>query len=157
MIADYIECGSYRATAKKNGVAIDTVKKYVLNCPDLVEKSTQKKEKNTEDMLLYMDSKKEKAKEIIDQYLSAMADPQKLKETPLPQIATAMGIVIDKFVIIPEKNKIEEKKIEIEMIKLESRLKDTVTEETADNFIDALNSTAAQVWEQEKTEEDKKL
>ena len=31
IVADYAECGSYEAAAKINGVAPNTVKKFVLN------------------------------------------------------------------------------------------------------------------------------
>ena len=56
-----------------------------------------KKEQNTADMLAYMDSRKEQAQGIIDKYLEKLADPHKLENATISQIATAMGIVVDKF------------------------------------------------------------
>ena len=48
-------------------------------------------------MLAYMDSRKEQAQGIIDEYLKKLADPKKLENATISQIATAMGIVVDKF------------------------------------------------------------
>ena len=48
-------------------------------------------------MLAYMDSRKEQAQGVIDDYLKALADPTKIEEATLSQIATALGIVVDKF------------------------------------------------------------
>ncbi len=44
-------------------------------------------------------------------------------------------------------NGIEEKKLEIELFKLESQLKDSISDaEPDDNFMDALNNSAQEVW-----------
>ena len=97
IIADYVELGSYNAVAKRHGVSFDTVKRIVNNEPQIVKKTEQKREENTLDMLAYMDSKKEQAQSIIDLYLSALADPQKLERANVNNIATALGIIVDKF------------------------------------------------------------
>lgn len=149
IIADYVESGSYNATAKKNGISPNTVKKIVNENANIAQKCKLKKEQNTADMLAYMESRKEQAKGIIDSYLEALADPEKLEKTPIQQIATAMGIVVDKFVTRPTENRIKEKKLEIELLKLESRIKDSAPEEDAeDNFLDALNASAREVWDE---------
>ena len=41
IVADYLELGSYRATAKKNDVADGTVKRIVLECGDFEQKIPQ--------------------------------------------------------------------------------------------------------------------
>lgn len=97
IIADYIETGSYNATAKKFGVSDKTVKRICVENPNITKKAEQKKEQNTKDMLAYMDSRKEQAQGIIDKYLEKLADPEKLESATISQIATAMGIVVDKF------------------------------------------------------------
>ncbi|RGB91091.1 helix-turn-helix domain-containing protein [Hungatella hathewayi] len=97
IIADYVETGSYNATAKRFGVALNTVKKICTQNADIAQKCKQKKEQNTADMLAYMDSRKEQAQGIIDEYLKKLADPKKLENATISQIATAMGIVVDKF------------------------------------------------------------
>lgn len=97
IVADYLENGSYRATGRQNGVSGATVKRIVCECNDFEQKYAEKMEQNTLDMLAYMDSRKEQAQSVIDKYLAALADPEKLKDATLSQIATALGIVVDKF------------------------------------------------------------
>ena len=97
IIADYVECGSYNATAKMNGVTHQTVRRIVSKSAEITKKVQQKKEQNTADMLAYMESRKAKAQEAVDAYLDALADPAKIKAAKLSEIATAMGIVVDKF------------------------------------------------------------
>ena len=148
IIADYVESGSYRATAKKFGVSDNTVRKICNENADVAQKCAQKKEQNTADMLSYMESRKEQAKEVLDSYITALADPLKIDSAKLSEVATAMGIVIDKFINNPLKHQIDRQKLEIELLKLKSQIKDNQPEEEAeDNFLDALNASAAEVWE----------
>ncbi len=97
IIADYVQIGSYNATAKANGVSLNTVKKIVQENADIAQKCNHKKEQNTLDMLAFMDSRKEKAQNIIDIYLAALVDPEKVDGAPLTAIATSLGIIVDKF------------------------------------------------------------
>lgn len=65
-----------------------------------------------------------------------------------------MGIVIDKFINNPMKHQLDRQKLEIELLKLESQIKDSQPEEeTEDNFMYALNGTAAEVWEESEEKE----
>lgn len=148
IIADYVECGSYNATAKKNRVSVNTVKKIVSENADIAQKCKQKREQNTADMLDYMESRKEQAKDVLDAYIEALKKPEKIEAAKLSEIATAMGIVIDKFINNPMKHQLDKQKFEIELLKLESKIKDSQQEEEAeDNFMDALNAVADDVWE----------
>lgn len=97
IIADYVQLGSYNATAKINGVSLNTVKKIVQGNADIAEICNQKREQNTAEMIAFMDSRKGEAQKVIDAYLKALADPEKLDGASLSQIATALGIVVDKF------------------------------------------------------------
>lgn len=97
IIADYVELGSYNAVAKKYGVSRQTIKNVVDADKETGQKLQDKKAQNTLDMLAYMDSKKTEAQGIIDLYLKALVDPKKLEKAPLNQIATSLGIVVDKF------------------------------------------------------------
>lgn len=103
IIADYVELGSYNAVAKRHGISKDTVKRVVAENAEIAQKAQQKKEENTLDMLAYMDSRKEQAQSIIDAYLLALADPEKIAGASLNNIATAMGIVADKFLSVSSK------------------------------------------------------
>lgn len=97
IIADYTEMGSYNAVAKKHGVSLNTVKKIVQENADIAEKCNQKKEQNTADILAHMDAKKDKVNQIIDKYLDALLDEEKIASATPAQLTTALGTLIDKF------------------------------------------------------------
>ena len=97
IIADYVQLGSYNATAKVNGVSLNTVKKIVQGNADIAEMCNQKKDENTADILAYMDSQKGVVCEIIGKGLAALNDPEKLAEASPAQITTALGTLIDLF------------------------------------------------------------
>ena len=100
IIADYVQLGSYNATAKVNGVSLNTVKKIVQGNADIAEMCNEKKEQNTVDILAYMESQKGLVCEILGKGLEALNDPGKLKEATPAQITTAMGTLIDKWTAI---------------------------------------------------------
>lgn len=100
IVADYLESGSYRATAKKNGVSDNTVKRIVLDCGDFEQKVAQKKEENTADILAYMESQKGIVCEILEKGLAALNSSEKLAEASPSQITTALGTLIDKWAMI---------------------------------------------------------
>lgn len=154
MIADYAESGSYRATAKKFGVSAMTVRSVCTGNPETVQKCTQKREQNTAEILDYLESRKEQAKDVLDAYIEALKRPEKIEAAKLSEIATAMGIVIDKFVNTPIKNQLDRQKLELEIVKVESKIKGSQPEEEAeDNFMDALNAVADDVWEDSQEKE----
>ena len=97
IIADYAECGVYAQVARKHKVSLDTVKRTVLNDPETAEKTRQKKEQNTADILAFMDGKKQDVCDIIALYLQHLQDPEKLRRASVQSIATSLGIIIDKF------------------------------------------------------------
>lgn len=97
IIADRANGLSIRQLAKKYHVSTTSVQRALKSNPEVTRLVTQKKEQNTRDMLAYMDSRKGEAQGVIDAYLKALADPEKLENATIAQIATAMGIVIDKF------------------------------------------------------------
>ena len=105
IIADYVQLQSYRAAARQNGVSDATVRKIVKGDPESSQKCALKKEENAQDMLSFMDSKKARVQEIIDVYLGALTDPEKLKGATLQQITTALGTLIDKWTVIDDRKK----------------------------------------------------
>lgn len=107
IIADYVQLQNYTKTAKLNDVAESTVRKIVKNNPDCANQCDIKKEQNTQDMLSYMDSKKERVQEIIDVYLGVLTDPEKLEGATLQQITTALGTLIDKWTAIDDRKKVD--------------------------------------------------
>lgn len=154
IIADYVEVGSFNAAVRANGVSRNTVKAVVTADNEVLQKAAQKKEQNTVDMLAYMEKRKKDAQGVIDGYLKALADPNKIEMAKLSEVATAMGIVIDKFVNTPIKNQLDRQKLELEIVKVESQIKDNQPEEEAeDGFMDALNAVADDVWEDSQEKE----
>lgn len=105
IIADYVQLQSYRAAARQNGVSDATVRKIVKGDPESSQKCALKKEENAQDMLSYMDSKKERVQEIIDVYLGVLTDPEKLEGATLQQITTALGTLIDKWTVIDDRKR----------------------------------------------------
>lgn len=105
IIADYVQLQSYRAAARQNGVSDATVRKIVKGDPESSQKCALKKEENAQNMLSYMDSKKERVQEIIDVYLGVLTDPEKLEGATLQQITTALGTLIDKWTVIDDRKK----------------------------------------------------
>lgn len=99
IVADYIEIGSYAAVARKYHISDHTVKRAVEYDEEAAALCEQKKQQNAADMLAYMDSRKVQAMDIIDLYLLKLADPDKLENATIQQIATVIGILVDKFTL----------------------------------------------------------
>lgn len=97
IVADYLELGSYNATANRNGVSNHTVKRVVLEVPEIFQKVKQKKAENTADILAYMESQRGLVCEIIGKGLNILNDEEKLREATPAQITTALGTLIDKW------------------------------------------------------------
>ena len=100
ILADYVQLGSYNATAKINGCSLNTVKKLVQENADIAELCIQKKMENTTDILAYMESQRETVCEIIGKGLTALNDPDKLAAATPAQITTALGTLIDKWTLL---------------------------------------------------------
>ena len=100
ILADYVQLGSYNATAKLNGCALNTVKKLVQTNADIAELCNRKKEENTADVLAYMDAHKDLVCSFIGKGLEMLNDHDKLASANLSQITTAMGTLIDKWAMI---------------------------------------------------------
>lgn len=100
IVADYLELGSYNATANRNGVSNHTVKRVVLEVPEIYKKVKQKKAENTADILAYMESQRGLVCEIIGKGLAVLNDEEKLREATPAQITTALGTLIDKWAAV---------------------------------------------------------
>ncbi len=96
IVADYVQLGSYNATAKANGVSLNTVKNIVQGNADIAEMCNQKKEENTADIIAYMESRKNKVCDIIGICLDALPDKIKNAKTA-SDVTTAMGTIITKW------------------------------------------------------------
>lgn len=109
IIADYLEMGSYAAVGKKHGVSHNTVRRVVQAAPpEFAQKVQQKKNKNTEDILAHMETKRDKVNQIIDVYLERLLDPETLAKATPSQLTTALGTLIDKFTMPTVRQQSEE-------------------------------------------------
>ena len=97
IILDRVEGLSYRAIAQKYKVSEYAVRKVVRDDPDFAEKIAQEKSRNARAMVDYLDSQRGRAQEIIGKLLTAMCDDDRIKDADMREIATSMGILIDKF------------------------------------------------------------
>ena len=97
IMADRVEGMSLRSLARKYGVSATTIRRTLESDKEVANLVTQKKEENTVAVLAYMDGKKKDVCEILDKLLEAVKDEEKIKRTPLNQLATTIGILIDKF------------------------------------------------------------
>lgn len=100
ILAESVEGSSIRALAAKYHVSTTTIQRVLNNSDkEIKQKVTQKKEENVASVLSFMDSKKNDVCALIEKLLTAMNDPAKIAATPLSQLATTMGIVIDKYML----------------------------------------------------------
>ncbi len=102
--ADYRELGSLNAVAKLHGVSRQTVKNIIMQDTEIGQKLQQKKEQNTADILAHMETKKDAVNLIIDRYLIALLDEEKIKKASPAQLTTALGTLIDKWTIHQDKS-----------------------------------------------------
>lgn len=97
IIAEHIDGASIRALAKKYKVSTTTIQRTIRSDTEFTQKVTEKKAENQKQVLAHMDEKKEQVCTIVDKILLQMGDDKKIASTPLNQLATTMGILIDKF------------------------------------------------------------
>ena len=94
---------SLRRIAEKYGCSVYAVSKACESDQKFKQKITQKKEQNTLDMLAYLNARTKNAQEFIDIALEAIKDPEKIDKASVQTLATAIGIIIDKFTQMEKK------------------------------------------------------
>ena len=113
ILADYLETENYRETGRRNGVSDVTVRKLVMENSDFKRAIEAKKEQDEADIIAYIDSKRDKVCKIIALGLDALADPEKLRGATPAQITTALGTLIDKWLLLKNPQSGGTAKIEI--------------------------------------------
>ena len=110
IVADYLETESYNATAKKNGVCGQTVRRVIEESQGITENLKRKKEENTADILAYMDSRRKQVCDIIEVGLAVL--PEKIQTAKTAsEVTTAIGTLIDKWALV--KSEGEEGKLQV--------------------------------------------
>lgn len=100
IIADHANGMSERQLARKYKTSATSVHRVLKADPETEQLVAQKKAENTADVLAYMDSHKDKVCLFLGAGLEALNDPEKMQGASLTQIATTMGIIIDKWAMI---------------------------------------------------------
>ena len=115
IIADYVDNGNYSETARMNNTTDTTVRTIIKENKNVaLKKMEQKKEENTQDMLQYLESKKEDKKRVIELCFKALEDKLATPDmfTSVRDIAMVYGIIVDKDLKIKEieatKNNVED-------------------------------------------------
>ena len=113
IIADYVDNGNYSETARINGVNKSTVQRLISKNQEVQQMAQEKKEENTQDMLQYLESKKEDKKRVIELCFKALEDKLASPDmfTSVRDIAMVYGVIVDKDLKIKEieatKNNVE--------------------------------------------------
>ena len=105
IIADYVDNGNYSETARMNNTTDTTVRTIIKENKNIaLKKMEQKKEENTQDMLQYLESKKEDKKRVIELCFKALEDKLATPDmfTSVRDIAMVYGIIVDKDLKIKE-------------------------------------------------------
>lgn len=98
IIAEYVEGGtSHRKLAAKYGVSTYKIASVLHSDREINRKISQKKEENDVKVLQHMESRAGEVCGLVDRILEEMGSPEKLETASLNQLATAFGILIDKF------------------------------------------------------------
>lgn len=98
VVALHTEGKSNREIARIYGVNASTIGRVLdRQGVETQQNATQKKEELEQSMEEFLESRAHAAQDIIKLSLQALSDPEKLKKATVNQIATMMGIVIDKF------------------------------------------------------------
>ena len=104
LIAEYAEGGtSVRKLAEKYGVSPATVQRIINADDGMADLVEEKRQENTKNILAHLNERAQTACELIDILQEAMYDPSKLEKATLPQIATAMAILIDKYTMAQDR------------------------------------------------------
>lgn len=98
IISDRAGNMSIRQLSQKYKVSTTTIQRVIKGNPEVTQIVTQKKDENTADILQFMEDQKGNVCDIIELYLEALQDPDRLKRASVQSIATSLGIIIDKFV-----------------------------------------------------------
>ena len=126
IIADRVGGLSLRKIASKYHVSEPTIRRVLKKNPEVTQRVADKKEQNTLDMLEFLNLQKGQAQETVKNILEAINDPDKLARTNPRDLATALGIIIDKFL-----NNTPQRAAAVQ----------------DDGFLKALKSSAAKDWE----------
>ncbi len=92
IVKDYQEYGTYAKVARKHKVSPATVKKLVCGNRKPLEDAASRY-----DIMEHLSKNSKAVCDIIDRYLAVMNDPERLANAPLNQVASSLGVLVDRF------------------------------------------------------------
>jgi transposase-like protein len=96
---------SKRSLARQYEVSDTTVRRVCNSDPQMAQKVAHKKAENEASVLAHMDTQKSQVCEGLDRLLKAVFNDDKIDAATLVQLATTLGILIDKYtnneVVVP--------------------------------------------------------
>lgn len=97
IIAERVNGASLQSIAKKYKVSETTVRRVIASDKEMAEKVAEKKEQNATEIIAHMDTMKNSVCNTLDKLLLAINDDEKISKASINQLATTMGILVDKF------------------------------------------------------------
>lgn len=104
IILEYAEGATKSEIAKKYGISRVTLDKLLKENVQTLQNLTHKKEEIEEDILEHMEKCRGKVITIIDKYLDALSDDERIDAATMSQLTTALGTLIDKWTMVREGN-----------------------------------------------------
>lgn len=102
MVKCYVECQNYSAVARKYGCSETTVRRIVEKNGDVKKKVEEEKERNEKTVLEHMQKQTEAVCRLLDRLIEKLDDDEKLDDATAVQLATTLGIIVDKYTKLPE-------------------------------------------------------
>lgn len=104
IIKAYIDCQNYSAVARKYGCSENTVRRIVGKNPDVAKKVEQEKKESVRSIREHMRTQNDEVCSLIDKLIARIGTEEKLEKATPKDLATALGIIIDKYGgIMPDK------------------------------------------------------
>ena len=98
IIARYVEIQNYKQVGREFGISDVAVRNIVKATPGTSQMLAEKKEQNTQDALDYLNSRRDKFRDVIDICYDILTDPNRYNRASVQSVATTMGILIDKYI-----------------------------------------------------------
>lgn len=153
IVAYFIECQNYSATARKFGLSDAGVRKIVKRNANTesTKQLEEKKNNNTQEIMQDMDDRKETVKRLLGKLLKGIEDKIDNVDmfTSIRDIAMAYGTIVDK----------EFKRQELELKKKELALMEKELESDSSlngSIIEAISGQMSSIWDDDEVKKDVK-
>lgn len=113
IIAKRADGATIGTLAKQYKISESTVRRILRKNEELIEQAKREQEEQKKTLQRFMLSKTDLACDICDKIMQELLNENKLKEASVSQLATAMGILLDKYAGLRERDGGNESKIVI--------------------------------------------